>query len=401
MPKKLFSVRYLVVVLIMAGVNASAQNKKVSGFLLQNVQQLSVLKKQYQAGDTAISNQIKSLLADADKELAAGPYSVTFHKTRVAPSGNPHDYVSQAPYWWADPSKPDGKPYIRKDGERNPEIYLLHDDSQLNDLCRAVKKLGFAYYFTGDEQYAQKAAGLMRTWFIDTATKMAPNFNYAQYIPGINDGRGIGIIESRALAVIPDALAMMQDSKSITADLKTNVKHWFAEYLTWLQKSKNGNEERQARNNHGTFYDVQVVDFALFTGNDKLAKEVLQNRTIARIDTQFTAEGRQPLELERTRSWSYSNMNLTGWSMLATLADRVDIDLWHTEKQGRGIKKCIEWIMPYLLKQKDWPYKQIEPISYGETLTICSLAEEKYPGIDFNKVFAIYPRPRPWGDDHH
>jgi hypothetical protein len=401
MPKKVYFMQCLFVVLIVAGINAAAQSKKASGFLLQNEQQLSIFKKQYRAGDTAISNQIKSLLTDADKELTQGPYSVTFHKTRIAPSGNPHDYVSQAPYWWADPSKPDRKPYIRKDGERNPEIYLLHDDSQLNDLCRAVKKLGFAYFFTGNEQYARKAAGLMRTWFIDTATKMAPNFNYAQYIPGVNDGRGIGIIESRALVAIPDAIAMMRDSKSITTDLKSGLKDWFAGYLTWLQNSKNGNEERRALNNHGTFYDVQVVDFALFTGNEKLAKEVIQTRTIARIDTQFTADGRQPLELERTRSWSYTNMNLTGWCMLATLADRVNIDLWHTEKQGRGIKKCIEWIMPYLLKQKDWQYKQIEPISYNEAVGICSLAEGKYREIDFQKVFKMYPRPRPWGDEHH
>src|SRR4051812_28551220 len=151
-PGKLRFKQYLFLFLVIASANTFAQNKMASGFLLQNEQQLSAFKKQYQAGDTAISNQIKSLLADADKELTQGPYSVTFHKTRIAPSGNPHDYVSQAPYWWADPSKPDGKPYIRKDGERNPEIYLLHDDSQLNDLCRAVKKLGFAYYFTGKEQ---------------------------------------------------------------------------------------------------------------------------------------------------------------------------------------------------------------------------------------------------------
>jgi len=396
MLKKMLFRQCLVVVLLATGVNAFAQNKKNGGFLLQNEQQLSILKKQYQAGDTAIGNGINLLLMDADKELAAGPYSVTLHKTRVAPSGNPHDYLSQAPYWWADPSKPDGKPYIRKDGQRNPEIYLLHDDSQLNDLCRAVKRLGFAYYFTGKEQYAQKAAGLLRTWFIDTATKMAPNFNYAQYVPGVNDGRGTGIIESRALTVIPDALAMMQESKSITGTLKFGIRQWFAEYLEWLQTSKNGIEEKQALNNHGTFYDVQVVDFALFAGDQKLAKDVIQKQTIPRMTVQFKADGRQPLELERTRSWSYTNMNLSGWCMLAVLAGHLDIDLWHTEKNGLGLEKCIGFVMPYLLKQKDWPYKQIEPVSYNETLVICRFAEGKYPEIDFQKIFKMYPRPSPW-----
>jgi len=394
--KKLTLVQYLCgIILISTGLTAFAQNNN-DGYLLQNGQKLASLKKQYKDGDATITKEINSLLADADKALTAGPYSVTLRKTKVAPSGNPHDYVSQAPYWWADPSKPDGKPYIRKDGERNPEIYLLHDDSQLNELCIGVKKLSFAYYFTGKEEYAQKAAVLLSVWFNDADTRMAPNLNYAQYIPGINDGRGIGIIESRALADIPDALAMMQGSKSVTGNLTSGIKQWFGEYLKWLQTSKNGNDEHGSQNNHGTYYDMQVVDFALFTGDKKLAKEYLQKQTIMRMDTQFTVDGKQPLELERTKSWGYSNMNLGGWCRLAILAGHLDIDLWHTEKDGKSIKKCIEWMMPYLLKQKEWSYKQIEPMGYGETVAICSLAADQYPDIDFQKVFKMYPSARPW-----
>ena len=222
---------------------------------MQNEGKLAALKKQYQAGDADITKAITTLLADADKALTAGPYSVTLHKTQIAPSGNPHDYVSQAPYFWADPTKPDGKPYIRKDGERNPEIYRLHDDTQLNELCQDLRKLGFAYYFTGNDVYAQKAISQLKVFFVDTITRMNPNLNYAQYIPGVNDGRGIGIIESRALTDIPDALAMMQGNKNITEKLSLGVKQWFAAYLNWLLTSKNGKDEHDSKNNHGTFYD--------------------------------------------------------------------------------------------------------------------------------------------------
>lgn len=394
---KLISFRkFAYVVLIVTNLNAVAQVKSTRGFLLQNEEELSLVKKQYAGGDSKIGKDIDALLADADRALSLAPLSVTFHKTKIAPSGNPHDYVSQAPYWWADPSKPDGKPYTRKDGERNPEIYLLHDDSQMGQLCQNVKKLGFAYYLTGKEQYAQKAASLLETWFVAPDTKMAPNLNYAQYIPGINDGRGIGIIESRGLADIPDALAMMQDSKAFTPQLKSGIKQWFAEYLSWLQTSKNGNDEKASKNNHGTYYDFQVVDFALFTGDDQLARNVIQKRTIGRMDTQFTVEGKQPLELERTKSWGYSCMNLDGWCRLAILAGRLNIDLWHTEREGRGIKACITWMMPFLLKQKEWGYKQIEPIGYGEALSICAMAKNQYTDIDFEKAFSLYNQPAPW-----
>jgi hypothetical protein len=123
---------------------------------------------------------------------------------------------------------------------------------------------------------------------------------------------------------------------------------------------------------------------------------VIQKETIARMSVQFTPDGRQPLELERTKSWGYSNMNLDGWCRLAVLADDLGIDLWHTERDGLGIKKCIEYLMPYLLKQKEWTYKQIEPIGYGETLAICSFAADKYPDLDFQKVFKMYHQPKPW-----
>jgi hypothetical protein len=388
---------YLGIILIAISMNAAAQTGATGGFLLQNERQLSALKNQYKAGDSTVRREIRSLLADADKILTAGPYSVTLNKTKIAPSGNSHDYVSQAPYWWPDPSKPDGKPYIRKDGERNPEIATLHDDSQLNKLCQGVKKLGFAYYFTGDERYAQKAANLMKIWFIDTATKMAPNLNYAQFIPGINDGRGIGIIESRGLTSIPDVLAMMQNSRSATADLINGVRQWFAAYLKWLQESKNGQDEKKSQNNHGTFYDVQVIDFAIFCGEEQVARDVLESRAPIRMDTQFTTDGRQPLELARTKSWGYSSMNLDGWIKLALLADVLHIDLWHTQtKDGKGIKKCITWLMPYLLKQQPWTYKQIEPVSYRELLAICSQARSHYPELNLKKVFSLYPEPEPW-----
>jgi len=391
-----FVIKYLTLFFLLAGsLHLYAQTK--DRLLLQDSAKLASLKRQYQTGDVATITAVNKLLADADKALNTGPFSVTLKKTKTAPSGNIHDYVSQAPYWWADPSKPDGKPYIRKDGERNPEIYLLHDDTQMGEMCKTVKVLGFAYYFTGKDQYAQQAADLLTTWFINPNTRMAPNLNYAQYVPGVNDGRGTGIIESRGLSVIPDALAMMQDSKSIRPTLNSGIKQWFGDYLKWLLESKGGKDEQAAKNNHGTMYDMQVVDFALFTGDVKVAREAIMKRTIGRMETQFTTDGKQPLELARTKSWGYSNMNLDGWVRLALLSDHLGIDLWQREtKDGKSIKKCLAFLMPYLLKQENWTYQQIEPISYNDLLMTCYFAAGKYPDLEIQKVFTMYPAPAPW-----
>ena len=57
----------------------------------------------------------------AGAALSAGPFSVT-DKAVVPPSGDKHDDMSQAPYWWPNPATPNGLPYVQRDGERNPEI---------------------------------------------------------------------------------------------------------------------------------------------------------------------------------------------------------------------------------------------------------------------------------------
>jgi len=383
----------LLIISILFSLTGFAQSKAgKTDFILLDQQLLKNINNNYHQGDTLVVKHVNGLIAEADSLLKAGLYSVTFNKTKLAPSNNKHDYVSQAPYWWPDSSKTDGKPYIRKDGRRNPEIYLLHDDSQMTKMSYAVKKLALAYYFTGKQQYAQKAAALLKVWFIDTATLMNPNLNYAQYIPGINDGRGIGIIETLSLTAIPDAIALLQKDGSFDNSVVWSVKNWYKQYAEWMLNSKNGSSERSQINNHGTNYDLQLADFALFTGNRSLAVKVINEFTIPRIDQQFTTDGLQPLELVRTRSWDYSTMNLYAWVRLSLIADELNIDLWHKQTlDGKGIKGAIVWLMPFALKQKEWTYPEIGKFEYGNFKRIIFLAKDQYPDISFNEFYKKFP----------
>jgi hypothetical protein len=387
----------LLIINLMLGFTGFAQSKAGKpNFILLNQQVLQNVRKKYHEGDAVTVKQVAALLNEADSLLKVESYSVTFHKTKLAPSGNKHDYVSQAPYWWADSSKADGKPYIRKDGRRNPEIYLLHDDSQLTKMCADVNKLALAYYLSGKENYAQKAASLLKVWFIDTATRMNPNLNYAQYIPGINDGRGIGIIETRSLTKIPDAIELMQNGKHLEPALIEGIKKWYAQYADWMLNSKNGKSERIQTNNHGTNYDMQLADFAIFTGNDTLAARVINEFTIPRLDQQFTTDGLQPLELVRTRSWDYSTMNLAAWAKLAVIADKLKIDLWHNQTvDGKGIKGAITWLMPFAMQQKKWTYPEIGKFEYENFQQIVLAANDKYPDITFTAFIQLFPVENP------
>jgi hypothetical protein len=326
---------------------------------------LEKVKKKAAEKDNATLQLIGSLQKQADALLDIKPMSV-MDKTFTPVSGNKHDYMSQAPYFWYDSTKPNGLPYMRKDGERNPEIYKITDRTYLGKLEEASRVLSLAWYFTGEEKYAAKAASLLRTWFLDDATKMNPNLDYGQAIPGVNTGRGIGIIESVALMGIADAAGILVRSGSWKASDHKALQQWYEAYLKWMLASKNGNEEHAAKNNHGTWYYAQVIDFALFT-NDMAKAKQLAEESKKRLDGQLTKEGAQPLELERTNALGYSTMNLRGWFTVATLANKTGLDLWNYQTtQTVTIRTAFDWLLPYAIGQKNWTYQQISKYNPNE-----------------------------------
>ncbi len=339
-------------------------------------ERLAEVKKRIQSGDAEAKSWLDHLLKESNKDLDRKPLSV-MDKKQVPPSGDKHDYMSLAPYFWPDPANPNGA-YIRKDGERNPEIYGINDHKAVDELQKAVKLLSLAYYFSGQEVYAKKAAQLLRVFFLDTATKMNPNMKYSQAIKGVNDGRGTGILDTRSFADVVSSVGLLEGCKSWTSNDKEQLKAWFTEYYDWMINSKGGKDERNAKNNHGIWFDTQMLSIGLYLGKDDFVKDYLKS-TLARIDVQQETDGRQPLELVRTTSLGYSTFCLSAWFTAANLADKVGVDIWNYQtKDGKGIKKALDWLLPYALGEKDWTYQQIHPYKRGELFPIVLQASAHY-----------------------
>lgn len=365
---------------------------------LINPQHIAQKKLDFKKGNAGCIKAVAELVKIADKYLDAKSASV-MEKALTPPSGTKHDYMSMAPYFWPNPAKADGLPYIRKDGQRNPEIKKISDHEMQSELNSRCEYLSLAYYFTGDEKYAAKADELLKVWFIDPETKMNPNLNYAQAIRGVNDGRGIGIIETRALANLTDWMGLLAGSKSFTAAHLSAIKSWYAQYLNWMLTSKNGKDEHRSKNNHGTHYDTQVVSFALFTGDKALAAKIL-TESKNRIAVQIEPDGKQPLELARTNALSYSSMNLDGWINLATLGDRAGVDLWHyTTADGRSIRKALDWLLPFALGQKAFPYQEISSYNKDQLYHVLLLCAQKYHEPAYAKAAADMRENRFYVDD--
>lgn len=328
-------------------------------FLLDG-QALSTIKQQVHTDHFVLHSAYKKLLRDAEKALTFSPVSVV-QKAGAPPDGDRHQYMSLSRYWWPNPDTQHGLPYIRRDGEVNPEIHAYPDAENLSKMTFTGETLALAYYFAGNEIYAAHATRLFRTWFLDQSTQMSPNLNHAQFVPGIKNGRGAGILDGRHFARIIDAIGLLAGSSAWTEQDQQGMHHWFAQYLPWVCSSPQGRAEAQTSNNHASWYHMQVTSVALFLGDTALATHMIQN-TQRLIANQIAPDGRQPQELERTRSWDYSLFNLQALFALATLGTQVGIELWHFETQdGRSLQKALDYLVRFALGQQVWTERQINP----------------------------------------
>jgi hypothetical protein len=315
---------------------------------------------------------VKAAGSEADAAMHAGPFTVTA-KSQTPPSGDKHDYMSLAPYFWPNPATANHLPYVRHDGKRNPEINSIPDHNDIVKMESAVHALALGYELTGREEYAARATLLVRAWFLDPATRMNPNLRFAQAVLGVNDGRGTGILDARGLPDVTDAIAMIQGSKSWTAADEAGMKSWFGEYYTWLTTSKNAMDEAAAANNHGSWYDFQAAGIALFLGKQDDARAILTAARTKRIAVQIQPDGKQPLELARTKSFSYSAFNLDALTRLAVMGKLLGVDLWkYQAPSGGSIRTALNYLLPFAVNDQHWNNSEIEGFD-GNALAVAVL----------------------------
>lgn len=323
---------------------------------------LSFARTLVRAKDSRTAAAYASLIRDATKALTAPIVAVTDKKTLMPPSGDKHDYFSLSPYWWPDSTKPNGLPYIRRDGVTNPESKRDLDQPRVAEMGANVHTLALAYYFSGDEKYATRAAAQVRAWFLDSATKMNPHLRFSQLVRGIDQERGSGIIDTRWFVETADAIALLQGSKAWTAADQRGMETWFRAYLTWLRTTPNGKHEHDALNNHGSWYAAQAAAYAMFVGDTATARELV-NEAKTRIGWQITPQGDQPKELERTRSMHYSAFNIEALSRVSEIGRRLGTDLWHYRApEGGSIQIAIDNLVKFVGDPSKWPGQQITPV---------------------------------------
>jgi hypothetical protein len=300
----------------------------------------------------------KRIMKAAKAALALEPLTITkFHAVQSV--GGTNDFYSKGDYWWPDPSKTNGLPYIQRDGETNPGNFNEHRMA-MRELRDAVAALGAAYKISGDEKYATKAAALLKVFFLDEKTRMNPNLQYTQSIPGRDNGNGrsFGIIDGLHLIEVPQAIVVMEKSPSFTPELVAGLKKWFADLAEWMATSKNGREEANAKNNHAVAFWLQFACYAGFTGDEAKLADCRRQFKEVFVPNQMATNGSFPLELKRTKPYAYSIFQLDNMTTLCQVLSTPGDSLWKFElSDGRGIRKAVEYLYPYLADKSQWLLK--------------------------------------------
>jgi hypothetical protein len=295
------------------------------------------------------------IITAANQYLSEKPITITAASSPRS-AGGLHDFFSEGDYWWPDPANPNG-PYIQRDGMTNPDNFVEHRRALMR-LSVQVPALVSAWKLTKDKRYANNAADHLRAWFIDERTRMNPNLQYAQAIHGLTTGRGIGIIDTIHLVEVARAIEILKDSDALSMTELGAITQWFKDYLAWMTTSKNGIDEREAKNNHGTCWVMQVAAFAQLVGEQKLLDFCRERFKTVIVPHQIAQDGSFPEELRRTKPYGYSLFNLEAMATICRILSTPRDNLFTFQTaDGRGFRRAMEYMAPFVANKKAWPMK--------------------------------------------
>ena len=344
--------------------------KKITSFIL-------CIFALYAVADTTIATVPAELMAKAKVKASSGaekrlvqlaqeksafikePFlSVVNNKVLVAASGDPHDYISVGPYFWPDPSKPDGKPWIEKDGQFNP-TRTQYDNGKMSKMAYRTEICALLWHFKRDKEAAEYAVKQLEYFFVAPETRMNPHLKYGQSVPGKVDGRPAGMIDALELLKVIDAVSMLSDYPGYTKELHAGLQKWFKQYATWMRTDKMAKKDWPVRQNHGLSYHTQIAAYMAFAGDMGAARGHL-NILKKRIVESIREDGIQPAEVRRTNGWSYSNYALMIIMQGVGVGKNIGFDLLNAEElSGIRVRAAVDYLIQFIKNPEKWPYKEI------------------------------------------
>jgi hypothetical protein len=303
----------------------------------------------------------QSIVAWANYLAAQGPWSV-LNKTILAPTGNIHDYLSWAPYYWPNCSNVHNTTQLQpeqmwaqcnyeyRDGQFNPDRLLVNDTGHFQAMSDAVFYNTLAWVITGSTNYSSAAVSFLDTWFINPASAMTPNLQYAQMQRGPTGqiGTHTGLLDFKQMAKIASAIMILREGNNTywTETLNTQMMNWTTNYLEWMTTSPIAYQEWVFPNNHGTFFYNQLSALQILVGDTTAAINSTKSYFAKQYQSQIDASGEQPYESVRTHPYHYRCYNLAAMITNAKIGEYLGITEWNTTtSQGATIRAAADFTM--------------------------------------------------------
>lgn len=322
-------------------------------FFLLSILSLSSLAQNFKTQATVVLKQ--QILTEAAWAMQQQPITVTAESSPLS-AGGKHDFFSQADYFWPNPANPAG-PYINRDGESNPNNFVAHRKAMIR-FSTIIGALASAYQLTGDEKYVKQAVIHINAWFVNPETLMNPNLAFSQAVIGSSTGRSWGIIDTIHLMEVAQGVFVMQKAKSFDKTVLTGTKKWFADYILWLNTSKNGVAEKLSQNNHSACWVMQVASFAKLCNDQPMLDSLRWRYKNVLLPKQMAVDGSFPLELARTKPYGYSIFNLDAFTMICQILSTSKDNLWTFETEDKkSILKGISYLYPFIADKRKWVLK--------------------------------------------
>jgi hypothetical protein len=285
--------------------------------------------------------------------------NITQNTADIKQQTGANNYTSLAVYYNPNPDTPSGFPYVRMDGVRNKEFYTMGDNNYTAAFMGLISPLCILYYFTKNEEYANKAIQALQVFFVNEQTKMNPDLTYSGIVIGnsMSDLRIRGaIIDADRFSIVPDLIELLKPSSFWNSNIEDSMTSWFNDLSNWLKTSDRGILQGEYTHNIRTSYMRQLCSYLCASGKSDEAKEYLANNITDVLSAQIDTDGKQILEMDRTQPRHYSNFNLRLLVGLATMSNSLGINVWNYEDaEGKGsIRKAMNYLCHYYMNPEEW-----------------------------------------------
>jgi hypothetical protein len=221
---------------------------------------------------------------------------------------------------------------------------------------------------------------------------MNPNLEFGQAVRGKNSGRATGLIDTVPFIHAVQGVMLLEAAGGLDGAVSGGVRDWFRQFSTWMTTSKKGVEEKEAGNNHATWWTAQVAAYATFTGDVAMRAMAWEHYRQFLVPKQIGKDGSCAAEEARTDSLNYSSMNLDAFAIICRLAQVAGLDLWHYRAaNGASVGTAFHYLMPYVLDPAGWKKQQMNKFS-SPGCVFPGLAGVGLPAPDLLAVYKKLPR---------